>query len=423
MTQQGRVSIGWPAIIAAALALPAAGAAIAWVALGRPAASARRDAGAPAAQAAADPHAAHAAPAPAAGDAEADVTVTLDAAAAERAGITVGTVGLAARQASVRVPGVVEPNAYRQVAVTPLVAGRVTRVAADLGARVRRGQTLAEIFSPELADAHTRYRSARAALDAHARELGRTEQLAGLGAASRQEVERAHADHTAMTAEVDSARARLELLGVPAQAIEAGAAGAAAATAVVPAPIDGIVTERLANVGLNVDSATPLFTVVDLSTVWVVADLFEKDFARVRVGSRAEVATSAYPDLRLDGRVSYIDPRVSAETRTARLRVEVPNGRGDLRLGMYADVAVRDSRAGEVPVLPRSAVQAIGGRQVVYLPHTGMPGMFTERVVRLGDAIGDVVEVVSGVNAGDTIVTAGTFFIRAERERMGTAPR
>ena len=79
-----------------------------------------------------------------------------------------------------------------------------------------------------------------------------------------------------------------------------------------PAPIDGVVTERLANVGLNVDPASKLFTVVDLTTVWVVAELYEKDFSRVRVGSPATVTTNAYPDLALQGRVSYIDPQVSA---------------------------------------------------------------------------------------------------------------
>ena len=112
------------------------------------------------------------------------------------------------------------------------------------------------------------------------------------------------------------------------------------ATISIPAPIDGVVTERGANVGLNADQATKLFTVVDLSTVWVVANLYEKDFPRVRVGTEAAITTSARPDLTLRSRVSYIDPQVSADTRTAKVRIEVPNPRGELRLGMYADVVV-----------------------------------------------------------------------------------
>ncbi len=258
-----------------------------------------------------------------------DMVITLTPEAVTRAGITVGPVASGTVTPSLRLPAVVEPNAYRQVAVTPLVAGRVTKVLVELGQSVRRGQPIAEIFSPELADAETRYISAQAELDAHERELQRTEKLVGIGAASRQELERLHAEHTARLAGVEAARSRLELLGLSASAIGKLAPGReiAAATTVL-APIAGVVTERIANPGLNVDTAAKLFTVIDLSTVWVVADVYEKDFARVRAGTPATVTTTAYPDLALQGHVSYIDPQVNAETRTARVRIEVPNPRG-----------------------------------------------------------------------------------------------
>ena len=275
-----------------------------------------------------------------------DVVVPLSQDAVERAGIVVAPVASGTSATEIRLPGVVEPNAYRQVVVTPLVAGRVTKVGPALGDRVRRGQTLAEIYSPALAEAQTRYVSAQAMLDAHDRELQRTQKLVEIGAASRQELEKIHAEHAAQTAAVQSARSQLELLGVSASALDNMASGrSVSATTNVPAPIDGVVTERGANVGLNVDPATKLFTVVDLSTVWVVADLYEKDFSRVRVGSEAAITTSARPDLTLRGRVSYIDPQVSADTRTAKVRIEVPNSGGELRLGMYADVVVTGAQA------------------------------------------------------------------------------
>src|SRR5262249_36273131 len=143
-----------------------------------------------------------------------------------------------------RLPGTVEPNAYRQVSVTPLVGGRVVRVSAQLGDRVRRGQSIAQVYSPELAEARTKYVAARAMLEAHDRELQRTQKLVEIGAASRQELERLHAEHAAQLAEVDSARSRLQLLGAPDSAT-IGSQGASAMTD-VPAPIDGTVTERLA---------------------------------------------------------------------------------------------------------------------------------------------------------------------------------
>jgi RND family efflux transporter MFP subunit len=349
-----------------------------------------------------------------------DVPVPLTTEAVERAGIVIAPVATALRTGELRVPGVVEPNAYRQVVVTPLVSGRVTRVSAELGDRVRRGQTLAQIYSPELAEAETRYISARAALDAHERELQRTQKLVEIGAASRQELERIHAEHAAQTAAVQSARSQLELLGVSASTLSALTAGSTVSpTIAVPAPIDGIVTERTANVGLNVDSATKLFTVVDLSIVWVVADVYEKDFSRIGIGSHATITTAAYPDRTLRGRVSYIDPQVSADARTAKVRLEVPNPRGQLRLGMYADVVVADQAAGEVAVIPRSAVQNVGDRTVVYLANPADSGKFVEREVHLGRAFGEQVEVAAGVRPGDMVVSEGSFFIRAERERLG----
>ena len=349
-----------------------------------------------------------------------DVVVSLSPDAVDRAGIVVASVGSGESAAVIRLPGVVEPNAYKRVAVTPLVAGRVTRVSAELGDRVRRGQTLAQIYSPELAAAQTRYASARAMLEAHDRELQRTAKLVEIGAASRQELERIHAEHAAQTAAVQSARSQLELLGMPASTIDAlGSGSNVNATTSVPAPMNGIVTERAANVGLNVDPATALFTVVDLATVWIIADLYEKDFSRVRVGNDAIVTTAAYPALSLRGRIGYIDPQVNPETRTAKVRVEVPNPRGELRLGMYVEVVVTAAPGASVPVIPRSAIQNVGDRTVVYLVNPKEPGMFIEREVRLGHGSGAHVEVAAGVQAGDVIVTEGSFFVRAERERLG----
>jgi len=351
-----------------------------------------------------------------------DISVPLTREAVERAGIVVAPVATASTSGEFRVPGVVEPNAYRQVAVTPLVAGRVTRVSAALGDQVRRGQSIAQIYSPELAEAQTRYVGARAMLDAHDRERQRTEKLVEIGAASRQELERIHAEHAAQTAAVQSARSQLELLGLSTSAIDALPSGSVSTNADVPAPIDGVVTERSANVGVNVDSATKLFTIVDLSTVWIVADVYEKDFSRIRVGTQATISTSAYPELALSGRVNYIDPQVNAATRTAKVRVEVPNANARLRFGMYADVVVREEASTEAPVLPRSAVQNVGDRTVVYLAKQNEPGVFVEREVRLGDTSGSRLQVQSGVQPGDMVVTDGSFFLRAERERLGLRP-
>jgi len=352
-----------------------------------------------------------------------DVIVTLTDEAMKRAGIEIATVAAGSATDVLRLPAVVEPNAYARVSVTPLVTGRVTSVSAQLGAQVRQGQTLATVFSPELADAQTQYISARAELDAHERELARTEKLVQIGAASRQELERIHAEHTGQQTRVESARSRLDLLGMSREAVESLASGKSVdASTEVPAPISGVVTERLVNMGLNVDPATKLFTVVDLSTVWIVANLYEKDFARVRVGDPATVVTPAYPDRQIQGRVSYIDPQVSPESRTTKVRVEVSNPHYDLRLGMLAEAQIQASTSTSVAFIPRIAVQNVADRSFVYVAKPGAPGQFMEREVLVGQPSGERIQVVSGVVAGDKVVTEGSFFMRAERERLGLRP-
>jgi membrane fusion protein, heavy metal efflux system len=359
-----------------------------------------------------------------------EVVVSLTPEAIERAGIVVAPVGHGSEAASIRVPGIVAPNGYRHVVVTPLVAGRVTKVLVELGQRVRRGQPLATVHGPELAEAHARLRSARARLDAHDRELQRTEKLATLGAASRQELERIHAEHTSQVAEVESARARVELLGGSSAAEAPGGSPSSPAALHVVAPLDGTVIERTANVGMNVDAATPMFTVADLSTVWVLADLFEQDAARVGVGSPAVVTRPADPGVRLTAPVTYIDPQTAGSTRTTKARIELPNGDARLRLGAYVDVVLEASPVGR-PVaseraslrIPRSAVQAVGEQSVVYVPASQDRRRFAERPVRLGQPAGDSVTVLSGLAPGESIVVEGSFFIRAEAERRGLRPR
>jgi RND family efflux transporter MFP subunit len=344
------------------------------------------------------------------------VVVRLSKDAADRAGIAVAPVTPRAGADTLRVPGVVEPNAYRQVAVTPLVGGRVTGVSVQVGDRVRKGQSIAQVYSPELAEARTKYIAAAAMLEAHDRELQRTGKLVEIGAASRQELERLHAEHAAQTAEVESARSRLRLLGV---SVDAGSTSRDDAATSVPAPIDGVVTERLANVGLIVEPSTRLFTVVDLSTVWIVGDVYERDLQRVHEGAAATVTTTAYPDRPLEGRVSFIDPQLNTQTRTARIRVEAANPRGELRLGMYTDVTIASSGGAPVLTVPKTAVQSVADRQVVYLSSAADSTAFREREVHLGRTLGDQVEVLDGVTAGDSVVSKGSFFVRAEAERLG----
>lgn len=159
-----------------------------------------------------------------------------------------------------------------------------------------------------------------------------------------------------------------------------------------------------------------------------MADVFEQDVARVPEGAVATVTLPADPAARFEGRVTYIDPQVSAETRTTRMRIEIADERGQLRLGTYVDVSLEASphpgtaQANTVSI-PRAAVQTVGDQTVVYVVDPSDPGRFVERPVRLGTGTGDVVQVVSGLQSRDVVVVRGSFFIRAELERRGVHAR
>jgi cobalt-zinc-cadmium efflux system membrane fusion protein len=189
----------------------------------------------------------------------------------------------------------------------------------------------------------------------------------------------------------------------------------------VPAPIAGVITGRSANLGQVVSMGQELFVVTDLSQVWVIGDLYEQDFQTVHVGSEAALTTPAYPTLTLRGRVTYIDPRVDPQTRTAKVRVEVPNAEGRLRLGMYVTLAFTTPGSERTVVIPRAAVQTIGERQVVFVPAPDEEGKFLSRPVQVGPLRGDLVTIRSGVQPGEVVVTEGSFFLRAEMLRNAPA--
>jgi len=335
----------------------------------------------------------------------------------QRAGIQLVEARTGTTMTRLHLPGVVQPNAYKNVDVTSLVSGRVTQVRAELGQRVMLNEVLATVYSPELADAQTAFIQAKAERDAHGLALTRTQRLYAIGAVSREELEKMTAEAAEMDRAQEVARARLVLLGIPEdKAQRIGSPADVVTTFDVKAPIGGVITKRNANQGLNIDLSTPLFTVTDLSTVWVVADLYERDFASVGVGSGVTITTAAYPGLELRGRVSYIDPQVQAETRTAKLRAEVPNSGDRLRLGMFVDVSLAGRGGRPVVIVPKTAVQIMGSQSVVFV--STAPGRFVQRAVTPGDTLGNDIAISSGLDPGDMVVAQGAFFLRAERERL-----
>jgi len=177
------------------------------------------------------------------------------------------------------------------------------------------------------------------------------------------------------------------------------------------------VLTRTANPGLVTNMSQELFTVADLSIVWVMASINEKDFSTIRVGTTAAVTAPAYPGRVWKGRVVYIEPRVDLNTRTAQARIEVANRDESLRLAMYMDVTFM-SAGGKRLAVPESAVQAIGDKRYVFLPVSDSEGSFAVRQVRLGPASNGFYAVLDGLKLNDEVVADGSFILKAEAIRQ-----
>lgn len=268
----------------------------------------------------------------------------------------------------------------------------------------------------ELEQDTTKLRAAEAgAIEARAR-LVRAKQLLDINPATRSESEEALNKLRGAESEIASVRQKLLLYGASPQRISSlRSASQISSEIAVPAPISGTVTSRTVNQGEVIEASKELLRVTDLSSVWVIAQVYEKDLGRLRTGSGASVTTDAYPDKVFRGQVTYIDPSLNENTRTAQVRIELDNPDRALKIGMYVRTAFGALGQAEqtAPTIAATAVQNLGNGQVVFVA-TNEPNVFEMRRVRLGGETNGIYQVVEGLNVGDKIVTEGSFLLRAE---------
>lgn len=315
-----------------------------------------------------------------------------------------------------RTSGTVQPNTYRETPVNPIVSGRITGVRAELGQTVRVGQILATIHSAELADAQMKYLTVDANLQFHVAQAKRFEKLAEIGAVSKQEMEDVVARLREHHAEHASLREKMLLYGLNENEIQS-LKNASQVQSEVPvhSPISGVITERNINIGQVLTMQDKLFVVTDLSSIWVIANVYEKDFAVMRLGTPVTITTPSYPGVTFRGTISYVDPLIDQQTRTAKARIEVPNPRQLLKLGMYVDAMISTGSMQQSLAIPKAALQTVGSDHVVFVPLGD--GRFQMRRVQIEQGGGDLYRVLSGVSEGEKVVTEGSFFLRAEMGR------
>ena len=267
----------------------------------------------------------------------------------------------------------------------------------------------------ELEQDTTKLRTAEAELEEARQREARAQRLLPISpevrAASEESLNKLRTAET----ELASTRQRLILYGMPSARLDSlRSASQISSELLVPAPISGTVTSRAVNAGEVVDASKELLRITDLSSVWVIAQVFERDVARLRVGSGASVTSDAFPDNIFRGQITYIDPQFDNATRTGKVRIELANPGQALKIGMYVKAAFGALGDAErtSPVIPAAAVQRIGDQDVVFVP-TEDPVVFALRSVRLGPEVGGRRMVQEGLQVGDRVVTNGSFLLRA----------
>jgi cobalt-zinc-cadmium efflux system membrane fusion protein len=303
----------------------------------------------------------------------------------------------------------VDESRYAEVA--PPTGAQVVRVLAATNAVVTRGAPLAELRSPDLGRARANLSSAEARVELTRQTLERKRALAEERIVAQREVQEAEAAFRAAQAEHRAATSSLQALGISDES-----PGADGSLFLLRSPIAGRVIDRHAVIGKYADPATALFTIADLGRVWMIARAFERDAVRIPVGSLAHVTLAALPGEEFDGRVTLVGRQVESDSRTLPVRIELENSTGVLRPGMSAAARLQVGDGDRTLLaVPPAALQRVGDGWLAFVPHGA--GEFEMRRVGRGRDLGNAVEVVSGLRAGETVVVEGAFVLKAEAEK------
>lgn len=324
-----------------------------------------------------------------------DTAVTISTAKVQRLGVRTEPAAMRDLTRTVRAVGTVQADERREWVVSTKFEGWIEKLHVNAtGQKVRRGDPLMEVYAPELVAAEREYLLAWQSQKsmASASELGRTS-AAQLADASLERLKNWDISNDQLK--------RLQREGTVAR------------TLTLRAPADGVVMEKMAVSGMRFAAGDPLYRLVDLSAVWLIADVFEQDLGAIREGQKVKATVTAYPGAEFVGTVAFIYPSVSAETRTTKVRIEVANPDGRLKTDMSANVELAAGASeGSVLTVPDSAVLNSGTRQAVLVDRG--EGRFEPRAVTLGAAADGYYEVKSGLAAGEPVVVGANFLIDAE---------
>ncbi len=343
----------------------------------------------------------------------AEKLLALSAEEAQTAGIKVQKLELQEKAEQIMVTATIQANQDKLAHVVPRVPGRIVKVNASLGDRVRRGQSLAMLDSIDLGEARSSYLQATSEAALAQANFERAQRLNADNIIPEKDYLRARAEHEKARAARRAADDKLRMMGVNPEKLSGS---------VFPltAPFAGTVIEKKAVLGELAQPDASLFTVADLSTLWIESDLFEKDLGKVKIGAQATVTLSAYPGEVFKGRLTYISSTMDKETRTVKARVEVPNPDGRLKPEMFATVAIGTGGSAKALLVPEDAVLLLQGQPTVFVAESGG---FEPRAVVVGERTQGYAVLKSGVAAGESAVVSGAYALKARllKSQIGDA--
>jgi cobalt-zinc-cadmium efflux system membrane fusion protein len=333
------------------------------------------------------------------------------------AGIEVQELGQQALSAPIEATAVIELNSDRVAKVSPRTSGRLAKLIASPGDVVRAGQPLAYFDSPELGQAWADYVKARGRVEVTRKNAQREETLFEKKISPEKDVIKAKQELSEAEADLAYAHEKFHLLGIDVGKFDNQHEGDQHPMIAISSPIGGSVVERTATQGEVVNPDKTLFTVADLSALWVVIDIYEKDLSRVRTGTAVKVGTTAYPDRNFKGVISYIGDLMDEKTRTVKARVVVENGGRLLKPGMFAAVSIdaKGSQTEKALMVPEEAVYLDGSQSYVFVRTA--PDKFEPREITKGRTLGNRLEVTSGLKAGELVVVKGAFILKSELKK------
>ena len=350
-----------------------------------------------------------------------------------------------------------------------LVSGRVEKINVVLGDYVKTGSIIAVIASPQIAQIHGKMHeaetklalaqrnlqrieksenrvavlTAKAKLNEAEKSLKRVQRLVELQAGAEKDLiaaetvfQTAKAEYDfqsniALNREIAEAKAAIETAEVELSHIrdEMRAYGVPLSdeehvdhktdTSLIPlrAPISGTIVERMINAGAGIEIGKPLFTIADLSNVWIIANVAESQLSQIEIGSKAEIKAAILGEEKLTGKITYIDPRLNEETRTAKVRIELPNPKNKLNLGMFVEVnfLIANADSKKIIAIPSGAIQQIEQQTMVFIPKNHKPGHFELREIELGNETSNGYrQVISGLEKGEKVVSKGSFALKTQ---------